>query len=122
MTRARPRWVVAGAGWLLSAVLLLAPGSEGTSLPDWLHPWVAGGVDKVVHGVLFIALGALTVRAAGPRRRWAVLAACLAWGLLTEWAQSGIPERSPEGLDVLANGLGSVAGVLLTDRGRSGRG
>ncbi|MDN5686099.1 MAG: VanZ family protein [Brachybacterium sp.] len=97
--------LVANIGFYLPAVPRGVPGAG------------VGGVDKLVHLVVF----ALTVWAAGrllaPRRRfpmgWVVIVA-LAHGLLIELIQLVLlPERGAEGADILLDVIGIALGVGL---------
>ena len=91
---------------VVSLVVLFAPGSDVPGAPP--------GVDKVVHFSLFAVLAA-TGRWAGARR--SLLAGALVlYGALSELLQ-GIPalHRDPAVGDWLADVLGTLAGLLLTD-------
>ncbi|MCF8062012.1 MAG: VanZ family protein [Deltaproteobacteria bacterium] len=77
--------------------------------------------DKVLHlaayGGLMLWFGAI-YRTGGPRRRIGVL--LLLMGAALELAQGATGYRSPQSLDVLANGAGVLLGWLLA-RTRLGR-
>ncbi len=82
-------------------------------------------VDKLVHALLYAALGALSGRAlavrASPRHaaRWtlAVTAVGLAcFGLLDEWTQSFTPGRMSSAADAVADAVGAWAGLLAASR------
>lgn len=86
----------------------------------WLHRngapgWVDyGAVESAANVLLFIPLGLLVSRLAGPGFWWLGTAA----GLLTSCAiEAGqflfLPARYPTAADVLANTLGAVLGTLL---------
>ncbi|WP_431258811.1 VanZ family protein [Roseateles chitinivorans] len=106
-----PRWrnawrflflaVVAGASWLA-----FSP-----------HPPPAAdlGWDKANHFTAFGTLAFIGMQclAAGPRRRWIVLAMLLAYGVAIELVQSQIPGRDADAQDVLADMIGAVIGVAV---------
>jgi VanZ family protein len=82
-------------------------------------------VDKLVHALLYAALGALTGRAlvvrARPRRAagWTVAVAALGlacFGMLDEWSQSFTPGRMSSAADALADAVGGWAGLLAASR------
>ena len=81
--------------------------------PDDL-PSTFGLSDKVLHLVGYATLGVL---AALSRLRWPVaLVVVIGWGLALEMIQGALGYRSFEWLDVVADGLGALAGVLVTTR------
>jgi VanZ family protein len=97
---------------LLSGYVLFWPDPAG---PDSGVP----GADKVVHAVLF-ALLAATARLRLGARRW-VLAAVLGYAVLSEVVQAvALPDRSGDGLDVVADVAGALAAWALLSR-RAGR-
>ncbi len=69
--------------------------------------------DKIAH---FLAYGAVTwvgaMAASTLKRRFYLVLAMLALGILLEFAQAFVPGRTPELLDGVAN-LGGVAGGIL---------
>ena len=89
---------------LVSLAVLFAPASDVPSAPP--------GVDKVVHGLLFLAL-ALTGRWAGIRQ--SVLgAALIGYAVVSELVQGLTPlDRSMSVGDWLADSVGVVAGLAL---------
>ena len=89
---------------LVSLAVLFAPASDVPSAPP--------GVDKVVHGLIFLAL-ALTGRWAGIRQ--SVLgAALISYAVVSELVQGLSPlERSMSVGDLLADVVGVVAGLAL---------
>ncbi|HVR31048.1 MAG TPA: VanZ family protein [Thermoanaerobaculia bacterium] len=103
------------AGWAaLVAVLLLAP-------PQLLPAAVLdrGGrfpLDQAGHFLLFLVVAYLAARAARARTRhpllWAAAASFL-YGAVLEAIQGLLGYRDAEVGDLVANGLGSLAGVLL---------
>lgn len=99
----RRRWT-----WTWAAAILLAFSIPGPELPDV----DIVGVDKLVHFGLFFVLAGL---AAWPRPVYhpgTVLTAGAAYAVLTECYQWVMPlGRSFDGLDVVANLIGLLAGV-----------
>jgi hypothetical protein len=89
---------------LVSLAVLFAPASDVPSAPP--------GVDKVVHGMLFLAL-AFTGRWAGIRR--SVLGVALVgYAVVSELVQGLTPlERSASVADWLADVVGALAGLAL---------
>lgn len=72
------------------------------------------GWDKLNHASAFAALalaGWLSVH--GPRGRWLMMAAALAFGGLIEVAQLFVPGRSSEWADLLADAVGIGFGALF---------
>ena len=106
-----PRWrsawrllflaVVAGASWLA-----FSPHPPSVADLGW---------DKANHFPAFGTLASIGMQcfAAGPPRRWIVLAVLLAYGVLIELVQSQIPGRDAEARDVLADMIGASIGVAL---------
>ena len=89
---------------LVSLAVLFAPASDVPSAPP--------GVDKVVHGLLFLAL-ALTGRWAGIGRSL-LGAALVGYAAVSELVQGLTPlERSASVGDLLADVVGTVAGLAL---------
>lgn len=116
----------AALGWtLLVGAILLLPGSETPTEVPWLRALERAGEDKVVHFALFAVLAALLGRwgrSAGFARPLllAVLLAT-AYGAGTEALQTVVPGRSAEWLDLVADGVGALAGAVAIGRfgGRS---
>jgi VanZ family protein len=92
---------------LLAAItwLALAPHPPRTASTGW---------DKANHLLAFAALAFASVWALWPRpRQWGLLAAALlAYGGAIELAQSFVPPRSADWIDLVADGLGIAAGLL----------
>jgi hypothetical protein len=97
---------------LVSLAVLFAPASDVPSAPP--------GVDKVVHGLLFLAL-ALTGRWAGVRA--VVLGPLLvAYGAVNEVVQAVTPlERSGSVTDLLADAVGVALGLAAWAFGQRSR-
>ena len=106
--------------WLVSAlVLTLSPFSPWRPTPAhfaWIPPahHRLGLFDLLANVALFVPLG-LFGRAAGARRS-AILAAGVVLSLLVESAQTWIVLRQPSTLDLWANGLGTLLGILAPIR------
>ena len=82
-------------------------------------------IDKLVHALLYAALGALSGRAlavrSSPRRaaRLAVAATAVGlavFGLVDEWSQSFTPGRMSSAADAVADAIGACAGLLAASR------
>ena len=102
------RFVWAWAG--LIAVLLLAPPEVFPFSGRGKVP----GLDKIGHIALFFVLGALALRPVRARSRRPVLAVVIGgilYGGLLEVLQGALGWRSAEVLDLVADSVGSVAGV-----------
>ena len=96
----------------LIAVSLLAP----PELLPFAGRGSVAGLDKAGHVFLFFVLGALAVgpvRARSRRPVLTVLAGSLLYGGLLEMLQGALGWRSAELLDLVADGVGSVAGVAV---------
>lgn len=86
-------------------------------LPPEDLPSTFGLSDKVLHVAGYAALGALATLSG---LRWPVaLAVVIGWGLGLELIQGALGYRSFEWLDLVADGIGAVTGVLVTGRIRS---
>ncbi len=101
------------AGW---AAAIFAASSIPRGAPV---PLPGAGVDKFVHAGVFAVLGglaAVALRAEGQARRRAAVFGALAaivYGGLDEVHQAWTPGRAMDIEDVLADGLGAVAGALV---------
>lgn len=90
------------------------PGSETLTRSPWLRDLEQAGADKAVHFLLFAVLAALLGRRTattglGAPLSVAVLLATL-YGAGTEALQAVVPGRSAEWADLLADGVGALAG------------
>jgi VanZ family protein len=86
------------------------------SLVPGLEAAAASGYDKAGHFVLFLVLALLAIAPARHRTRHPLVVtavACVLYGALLEALQALTGIRSAEVADLVANGLGSSAGVLL---------
>lgn len=99
--------------WRALLALLLATITSLALLP---HPpsGVSTGWDKSNHALAFASITFASVWALWPHpRQWPVLAiAVLAYGGGIEIAQTFLPPRSGEWLDLLADGVGIALGLL----------
>lgn len=104
-----------GPATLWAAVLFYL---SSRSFPD--GPPLPGISDKVVHLLLFGTLGALLAwgrfRAAPSLHHGLLLALGLLYALSDEFHQRFIPGRTPSGWDLLADGVGLVAGYAAVTR------
>lgn len=96
---------------LLWAVVILIVSS--VPIPQVTAP---AGTDKGVHGLLYLVLGFLTIRALLSQRApvWqllVVLVAVLTFGALDEVHQRFIPGRTADPRDWVADAVGSVVGM-----------
>ncbi len=106
--------------WALGLFLL----SEIQGTPDAFQPFLAIS-DKVVHFVLYLALGGLLARArwVGGTEGWhgAFLLVGLLYAAIDEWHQSFVPGRTPEPADWLADAAGVAVGYVFLTVARSRR-
>jgi VanZ family protein len=103
------RWLLSWAG-LIAVVLLLPPG-----LVPGLGAASESGLDKLGHAVLFLVLGLLAlgpVRARFRRPLLVALVAGLLYGAALEVVQGAFGWREAELADVVADGVGTAAGVV----------
>lgn len=101
---------------LWTLVILAACSIPGQDLPDIEF----FSVDKVAHFSVFTGFGWLWMyasRAPLRTRVIRVLAAGIAYGILTEIYQGSLPwDRTPDVYDALADAAGTIAGVLVFAR------
>lgn len=104
-----PRWRNAWRVLFLAVVL----GASWLAFSPHPPPAADLGWDKANHFTAFGTLAFIGLQglAAGPRRRWIVLATLLAYGIGIELVQSQIPGRDAEAADVLADMIGAVIGL-----------
>lgn len=86
-------------------------------------PGLFEGQDKVMHFVTYGVLAFLVARGIGPvqgefswRRVFAAVAFAVAYGISDEFHQSFVPGRSPSVFDLVADGLGALAGAWFARR------
>jgi VanZ family protein len=92
--------VYAGAIFAISSI-------PGRAMP----PAPVLSLDKVVHFVIFLGLGAVVAWAW--TRTWPAILACAAYGALDELHQRFTPGRSVEIGDFIADAAGAAVGALL---------
>ena len=80
--------------------------TPGKLLPEL--PW-----DKALHFIGYFGLGFLARMGSDKRPTLLLIIACIVFSLLIEVAQMFIPNRGFEWPDLLANGLGVLAGVFI---------
>jgi VanZ family protein len=110
-TSARLRW---HAWWVSTSVLIMlwVLWMALTPDPDITLAFPYG--DKLLHAITFCSLMGWwgnVYRARRPRG-WAALG-CLAFGIFIEFAQRLDPPRDADALDVIADGIGILAALLL---------
>jgi VanZ family protein len=108
-----PRWRPPLA-WAAIILVLTSIPVPGTPIDG------VGGIDKVVHLVMYGVLGALASRAAWlPAHGWRsalVLVGVVVFAAFDEWHQSFVPGRSADPLDWVADAIGAVAGTAFAVR------
>lgn len=104
---ARRRWRVVSVLLLLAVVALALMPQPPTALST--------GWDKMNHALAFCALGFAWRLAfpAGWRQALGVALALLAFGGAIEVAQSFVPGRQADGIDLLADAVGGAAGLAM---------
>ncbi len=105
----------------VAAVIFYLSNFPGDTFPDFQIPME----DKMVHVVLYAALGFVICRAlTAPfrnspsfiRTRWAMwttVLLCFAYGLSDEFHQTFVPDRTAEFLDLVADLIGGTLGGFL---------
>ncbi|MCG3192324.1 MAG: VanZ family protein [Thermoanaerobaculia bacterium] len=117
-TRLRTRIVLwAPVAVLLSFEFYLSAQSTLPSIPVSLP-----SLDKLAHAGYFFLVALFAVRAARFGEGWtrkrtamAIVGAILLWGLLDEFHQSRVPQRSVEALDIVADVVGALLGVAAAE-------
>ena len=104
-TAARLLCLLAAAAILLQ---LFMPGLRPAAASLIVEPW-----DKVAHFVVYATLAGLLWIATGARTPLLVIAATIAVGALDEVHQIGLPGRSADALDVLADTCAVAAMVAF---------
>lgn len=104
---ARTRWLVVA---LLAAVVLVAslvPGGGRT----FAGPFGVFGADKWLHAFAYAAIAGAVTYADG--RALVGVVGALAYGVLVELLQAGVPYRTASALDAVANGVGAIVGAAV---------
>jgi VanZ family protein len=78
---------------------------------DWVNTLGHFSVYLVLGVLVWGALGITTV--SGWRRAVVAVIMALAYGVTDEWHQSFVPDRNPDGVDLLVDGIGATCGMLL---------
>ena len=112
------RWQIAGI------VILTLVFASAVIPPIWpddreFQPWLIDA-DKLLHAVTFVFLAAWFAGQYRPRAYWRIGAGLMAFGALIEVAQRFISYRSAELLDLVADTLGIVVGLLIATAGLGG--
>ena len=100
--------VMAGI-WILSS-------SAAPSVPIDRLPFRDRGAHFLAYGTLAFFIARAALRTGHPQRLrvWAfAVHAALLWGMLDEVHQAFVPGRSPDLVDLCADGLGASVGALL---------
>lgn len=104
------RWLLAArigvVAWLLVVVW-------ASLVPSQDVPGATAMSDKAWHALAYAVLGALGTLALRPPRPVLVLVAAIAIGLALELAQAATGYRTFDLVDLLADALGALAGVLV---------
>jgi VanZ family protein len=82
--------------------------------------------DKIVHALLYAALGFTLIFAFHDKREQVprhflaaiIIFLCIAYGITDEWHQSYIPLRSPSLGDIAADGFGALCAVFFWGKRR----
>jgi VanZ family protein len=114
------------ARFTLPTLAYLACISWGSHRPGVQAPLLVPHLDKLYHLFEYAPVGALFhrwfshhPRLSGQSVRWCIAAAVgcgVAFAIADECHQAFVPGRSPEGLDILADGLGVLAGAWAWSR------
>jgi VanZ family protein len=104
---ARTRWGVVGVLALVVLVASLVPGG-GAAVSG---PLGVVGLDKWLHALAYAALAGAVTYADG--RAWVGVLAAVAYGVLVELLQLGVPYRSASTLDAVADVVGALVGATV---------
>ncbi len=105
--------------WAAFIFVLCATPGQFIPSASWLELL---SFDKLVHAGVFFVLAALFTiyalnRESGRRLCFVFLIVCILYGLLLEVMQATVfSNRSADWMDMIANGLGSIAGALVFKR------
>ena len=116
-----------GPWWRAASAILLLLVLAATIMPViWLWPerrefvnWF-GQIDKIAHIIVFAFLSIWFAGQYRPRSYWRIAIGLLAFGILIEICQRLVGYRSAEWLDVAADFLGIIAGLLIAVAGLGG--
>lgn len=102
---ARSRWLVVAVLAVVVLVASLVPGGGGS----FSSPFGVVGADKWLHAFGYAVLAGAVTYADG--RALVGVAAAVAYGVLVELLQLGVPYRSASTLDAVADGVGALVGA-----------
>ena len=111
--------------WQLAGIVILSLVFASALIPSiWpddrqFQPWLVDA-DKLMHTVTFVFLAVWFSGQFRPRSYWRIGAGLIAFGALIELAQRFISYRSAEWLDLVADTLGIVVGLLIATAGLGG--
>lgn len=108
------RWQL--AGFVILIAVLVAALSPG--LPDFRNAALLA--DKWFHALTFALLTVWFSGQYAPRAYWRLAVGMLAFGGLIEICQQMLAYRSAEALDLLADGIGVAAGLVVAMLGAGG--
>ena len=116
-----------GQWWRAASAILLLLVLAATIMPViWLWPdrrefvsWF-GQIDKVAHILVFAFLSLWFAGQYRPRSYWRIAIGLLAFGIVIEVCQRLVGYRSAEWLDVAADFVGIIAGLLIAVAGLGG--
>lgn len=102
--------------WIALSVVLVAAVVYGSLQPDF-GPDVPANFDKVEHFAAYLGLSLWFTGLYARGRYWIVVVALVAFGLAIEFAQDAMQlGRSAEALDMVANVLGVMLGLVIALR------
>ena len=113
--------------WRVASAMLLLAVLASTVMPAvWLWPdraqfsgWVLG-IDKWAHVAAFMLLCVWFAGLYERRAFWRIGIGLLAFGVLIEICQRLVGYRSAEWLDIVADGVGIIAGLAIASTGAAG--
>jgi VanZ family protein len=113
--------------WRTASAILLILVLVAALMPAvWLWPdrgkivsWL-GEFDKWAHAIMFALLAVWFAGQYRPRSYWRIALGLVMFGLLIELCQRLVAYRSAEWLDVAADGVGIIAGLLVAAAGLGG--
>jgi VanZ family protein len=102
------RWAIAAAGIALAIFVLSSIPAEDLARTG-IRIW-----DKAAHAAVWAVLTFCVGRALGARRHAVLIAIAIGvgYGAVDEIHQGFTPGRDPSGWDIVADGVGAVAGAL----------